>query len=243
MSVEPFRFLDLPKELRLMVYDNITTTTHRYTFKYSPSVPMAFGQAQPSSITVTMKSLPLAILRACKFVHEEASLIMSAKLLQLEQEPIRVETDIDTLIAFCRPSPLKVANFPVLRYIRDRCLPVLFHTSPAHRSSPDAFQVEVAIRPSARSANEFEMLQTWRRLAGIVSTWNISCLMRYKGLLPSIPSILGVRAGRSLWDPATRPGQFTLLVTNNDQPVESLMRLEEMKEEDWNRMLQEWVCL
>jgi hypothetical protein len=223
-----------------MVYDNITTTTHRYTFKYSPTIPAAPGRAQPSSITVTIRSLPLAILRVCKSVHEEAGTITSAKLQQLEQEPVRVETDIDTLIAFGGPSPLRFTNFPVLRYIRGRCLSVLLRTSPAQRSSPDAFQIEMAVRPSVRPTNEFEMLQTWRSLASIVSNWHISCLVRSKSLLPPVPR---VGTGRSLWDAASRRGQFTLLGTEHDEPIESLMKLEEMEAEDWTRMVQEWACL
>jgi hypothetical protein len=190
-------------------------------------------------MTVTIKSLAVAILRACKLVHQEASAIMSRKLQRLEQEPIRVETDIDTLIAFGGPSPLKVESFPVLRYIHGRCLPFLLHTPLAHRHSPDAFQVEVAVRPSLRPTKASQVFQLSETLATIVSKWGISCAVRYKGLLP--PSV--VRPGRLLWEEARQQRQFVIFNTEYDRPLRSLMRLEEMEEGDWTRMLQEWACL
>jgi hypothetical protein len=98
MPNEPFRLLDLPAELRLMVYENVKTTVNRITFTHSPLDPDDQDGAKASSIILTIKSLPVALLRTSRFIHQEAKATMSTKILQLEQEPVRVETDIGTLI-------------------------------------------------------------------------------------------------------------------------------------------------
>lgn len=76
----PFRFLDLPKEIRLMVYERLPRQIkHTYiSTKYRDN----------GAIIVT-KHLPLALLQTCRTVYAEAESIVK-KLIQsfiLESNP------------------------------------------------------------------------------------------------------------------------------------------------------------
>jgi hypothetical protein len=102
MTAEPFRFLDLPKELRLMVYEFIPVTTRHHvlddpTFR-NPHLPncaeSANHPASNSTVTFVAKSLSVTgILSTCQLVHEEAGAILAARLARLKKEPLRLIVD------------------------------------------------------------------------------------------------------------------------------------------------------
>jgi len=94
-STEYFCFLDLPAELRLMVYENLPNGTRRINFVNT--------EDQTSSFTRVITSAPTAILRTSRFVKEEAGPIINAttgRFLQpvgLEGPAPRIEADITSL--------------------------------------------------------------------------------------------------------------------------------------------------
>lgn len=95
MSTQAFRFLDLPFELCLIVYDNITTTAHRNHVPH-PQLPGAEVTKEGLGYDSWIKlSLLVALLATCRTIHQEARSIMKEKLRQLEQEPIRMQVDMD----------------------------------------------------------------------------------------------------------------------------------------------------
>ncbi|KAF2128418.1 hypothetical protein P153DRAFT_432074 [Dothidotthia symphoricarpi CBS 119687] len=97
-KMEFFRFLDLPKELRFMVYGMLDISTNRYKSTLSPHDHSTLGVSQdssdtnsacsstpethPSMILVT-QSMPVQILATCRLVHTEATPLLQPKLARL----------------------------------------------------------------------------------------------------------------------------------------------------------------
>ncbi|KAF2819156.1 hypothetical protein CC86DRAFT_413230 [Ophiobolus disseminans] len=71
-TANPFRFLDLPKDLRLMIYDLlITRNHHKITWTKAD---------ETASITLVAPNHIPSIYLACKSVHSEATLFLKAKV-------------------------------------------------------------------------------------------------------------------------------------------------------------------
>jgi hypothetical protein len=82
---QPFRFLDLPPELRLMVYKEIDPHTRHYRLK-DPAFQPNSDDIPPSYITLVTKSLPVALLATCRLINAEAAPILAPKLKKLRKE-------------------------------------------------------------------------------------------------------------------------------------------------------------
>ncbi|KAH4955622.1 hypothetical protein HBI82_055550 [Parastagonospora nodorum] len=81
---KPFQFLDLPTELRLMVYGLISIITHHLV----PSIPSNVASAEPTIALVT-KSLPVALLATCRQIRNEVMPTLAPLLEVLKLEPGR----------------------------------------------------------------------------------------------------------------------------------------------------------
>jgi hypothetical protein len=85
----PFRLLDLPKELRLMIYEKVQINWNRH------AIPLS---QHGDTGTLDNASLPgLRILGTCRSVHREASLILRRKLLQILEMPPTILVRADNL--------------------------------------------------------------------------------------------------------------------------------------------------
>jgi hypothetical protein len=142
MSTEPFRFLDLPAELRLMVYEAIPNTTRRQTFEH-------VEDGQTLSVTLTKRCLLVSLLATSKYIHREAKQIIGKKLRQLELEPIRVTTNLETLVIGDSVFLHSVKDGGIGSQITVFCGQFLAHTSTVPRSAAHSHQLEVAVEPSA----------------------------------------------------------------------------------------------
>jgi hypothetical protein len=82
----PFRFLDLPPELRLMMYENISMSIHYYVF----GGPGIWAANPPCTISLIRRTLQVSILTSSKSIYAEAQTIFDTKFRELERTPIRV---------------------------------------------------------------------------------------------------------------------------------------------------------
>jgi hypothetical protein len=85
-SQAPFRFLDLPKEVRLVIYERLPRCIRRHEMAiYS----QRNGEVPHQKLTVLLKTVPIAILSTCRQINSEASAIMQgiARRLVLLQPP------------------------------------------------------------------------------------------------------------------------------------------------------------
>jgi hypothetical protein len=90
MASEPFRFLDLPAELRCMVYEHIDNDTRLHTVEDLRWWNYTAQAWSTSEITIAIPSLRgCAILATCHAVFDEAYPILAPKLKRLHYcEPV-----------------------------------------------------------------------------------------------------------------------------------------------------------
>jgi hypothetical protein len=143
----PFRFLDLPKELHLMVYERLLIKTTHRTYKscvvYCPYEKLN-GRCTYMFTTVT-KSLPgVMILATCKLVFDEAERILRWSLNTLLNQPpkILVKACHAKKLFWSLNSPIHALNEyqgalaenPNLTF--EDCLPYLNHAIPLKKRLP-----------------------------------------------------------------------------------------------------------
>ena len=101
---KPFRFLDLPAELRYMVYEEIETSTCHYRLKDPSFKPKCEHQTTPVSyMTLVVRSLPVALLATCRLIHKEAVPFLAPKLETLRDEPSHFIIDSTSFHSFVNP--------------------------------------------------------------------------------------------------------------------------------------------
>jgi hypothetical protein len=94
MANEPFRFLDLPAELRCMVYEFLETETRLHTIDDVYLVGCMIASKSTSQLTIVVKDIPTSILTTCRSVYAEAAPIITPKLQRLRRtEPIHFIVD------------------------------------------------------------------------------------------------------------------------------------------------------
>jgi len=104
MPTQPFRFLDLPPELRVMVYEQIhvTTITHELDLPSKEFTPWRNMAKTTSTIAMARESLETAILATCRLIHHEASSTFATKLQLMAAEPLRFRLDWSNVLALTR---------------------------------------------------------------------------------------------------------------------------------------------
>jgi hypothetical protein len=81
-TTRSFRFLDLPKEIRLMVYEELSAVTRRH------DVPLQTGKHHMTLVNTTVAGV--SILATCRQVNQEASYIIAPRLRDILQASPKV---------------------------------------------------------------------------------------------------------------------------------------------------------
>lgn len=116
---ETFRFLDLPKELRFMVYDRIPCLTDHFIISrrdwsfFAKKQPLhrdhdaVHGDADSDKpITVVVKAPPPTILSTCRAIHDEALPIVSKRRKQPQVRSLKIMCGADFLDVFSQKDGL-----------------------------------------------------------------------------------------------------------------------------------------
>jgi hypothetical protein len=148
-----FRLLNLPVELRLMVYERLpgkhysflfeiktdskAVTTHHITVQgslYHNHTPMVRMEHPTNTITLVTKTCETSILATCRAVNLEATRVLGPRLEKLRTEPARIIVDLNSMDRL-------VGQGGILEYVRSelfrghsdtsRICPILYpHTGP-----------------------------------------------------------------------------------------------------------------
>jgi len=104
-----FPLMDLPPELRCMVYEQVVYETKSHALNRNEvdlrktSWPPNPSSAS-SSIHLIRHCLPVALLRTCRLIHAEATPIFQQKFSDLQKKPLRFQVDYAAMIALTAPS-------------------------------------------------------------------------------------------------------------------------------------------
>jgi hypothetical protein len=83
-DIKRFRFLDLPKELRLLTYESITAKRTHHRIKLGKNDE----HHDLRHVRTTLSDID--ILLTCRQVHEEAIIIIRCKLAAIKESPLRI---------------------------------------------------------------------------------------------------------------------------------------------------------
>jgi hypothetical protein len=87
-----FRFMDLPVELRLMVYEFFPITTRHYVI-YTRKSKRARPEHERPSLTVINLQVSVQVLRVCRTVQNEAQATMMSKIQRIKEQTPRIIVD------------------------------------------------------------------------------------------------------------------------------------------------------
>ena len=87
MKLQPFPFLSLPKELRLMVYERIPINIQHHVVP--GQILKSRTETKAWSFTLVDMSISLSILSACRQIHNEAAKLLSRRIHEISSSPPR----------------------------------------------------------------------------------------------------------------------------------------------------------
>lgn len=206
MSFEAFGFLDLPAELRCMLYDNLQIETRRHVLKMTQALEVkhwTLRDVTDWSMTLFRKSLAVAILATCRLIQHEAIEYLRPRLRVLEREPVRfilgyggtaALSDHYGPLAGCLDNRVSPSSNLYVSEITNRCSSFLEHT---HSIALEP-QVELIVTRNMTIVYEGECLKAMRGAWSIGSTNNLAVEVSYLKQFPRVMRWDYLQSGHSI---------------------------------------------
>jgi hypothetical protein len=230
------KFLDLPAELRLMVYERLNSRTHHYCVKQPDENPVQQPREKASEDirgAVIIKSFPVAILATCRVIHKEATPILAGKLQQLAQTPVRIIMSFATFTQGFN-GPTKEVRFTVLKPYSTICKSFFARAAIPRVSGNAAFEVALTTSNTLPSGKHLlvALLMSWSKVQRSNIPVNVFC----QGPLPLYNHGQDVVA---TWASVTA---YKLAQWDASGEVQhsNLMDVKHMSEEDWKKLGADW---
>jgi hypothetical protein len=228
----PFKFLDLPAELRLMIYERLDSATHHYKVDHPDELSVEKSREDIQG-TVIIKSFPVAILATCKVIHQEGTPILAGKLQQLAQTPVRIIMSSATFTQGFNDLTKKV-RLTVLESYTTICKSFLARAAIPRISGNVAIKVALSTSITLPSGKYLvvALLMLWSKIQKSNIPVNVFC----QGPLPLYTHGQDVVA---MW---ASVAAYKLAQWNASGEVQhpNLMDVKHMSEEDWKKLGTDW---
>jgi hypothetical protein len=135
----PFRLLHLPTEIRLMIFERISTTPRRCEYRFD-----THKTSHPSTISLNITSLPTSLLATSKLISHEVTPILAPRLAELRIQPLDLALDTTSLQSvFDRFYPLgqRLESYLAPNTIRDN--DIMEHSKTCVRKSCRIFHRDI----------------------------------------------------------------------------------------------------
>jgi hypothetical protein len=165
---QPFRFLGLPAELRIIYYQSIDVEIQRHAIQrdfssYWWGAWKVEDEPDKPSITLVLKSLPVTIISTCHQIYHEAIHVLAQKLRELQRIPVRFELNYADAALLTTPYGPFAACFytsgciglemgdPNIRDLATRCSKFLAHTREVPAEETDHVEFVILAREPLRA--------------------------------------------------------------------------------------------
>jgi hypothetical protein len=248
MTPATFRFLDLPKELRIMVYERVSLATHRSIVKHQSVTkvdPTNYnsddGASNPEpSMMVICKTLDVALLATCSQIYHEAMPFLALKLQELQVESVRLVMDYRVFIANYKTGNAATADFPIFMPLLARCRNLAVR-KPNPRPVPQPYQIELALTGNNKQVSEEDLNSAFITLWGAAQNFGVSIALfaqgRIRDLVINSPHMTA--PVRVPWRQVWNLGRDVILENSYQGEIMTMMEIVELEEEQWTKF---WAC-
>jgi hypothetical protein len=138
MRDQPFRFLDLPAELRLMVYERLPIKTTHHKLDYNNLTLSQLRNGEDESVTFVHEAIAgSAVLFICRQIYSEARSLLHSRAQALQSRSIKIITSPDVIKTdefhshlACLAHAACGANTDIRHFLRKNHRDIYYHYRP-----------------------------------------------------------------------------------------------------------------